>query len=445
MAIIPQNPLFDWQTAEACSDLQRLPLVLESLPDEGLMQALGRRRGRRGRNDYPIRAMWNAVVAGVVFQHESAESLRRELLRNGELRQACGFNPFRGAGAVPTPDAFSRFLKSLLAESERIGQMFDSLVETLRGLLPDLGQKLAVDGKALPTHARGRKNPADSSDPEANWGKKTKKGRREDGSCWEKVTKWFGYKLHLLVDSRYELPLAFELTRASADETTRLPGLVKGLAKRHPELVEGAEEAAADKGYDSAKNNALLWDRFGIKPLIDIRSMWKGEEQTKLLDPARADNVVYDESGQLYCHCPHTGEQREMAFQGFEKDRNCLKYRCPAAAYGFDCQGRARCPGAASQFGRTVRVKLETDRRIFTPIARSSHAWVQAYKRRTAVERVNSRIDTSFGFERHYIRGKKKMHLRVTLALVVMLALAVGHIRDGEMEKIRSLVQPRAA
>ena len=37
------------------------------------------------------------------------------------------------------------------------------------------------------------------------------------------------------------------------------------------------------------------------------------------------------------------------------------------------------------------------------------------------------------------------MQLRVGLALIVMLALAVGHLRDGEKEKIRSLVQPRAA
>ncbi len=37
------------------------------------------------------------------------------------------------------------------------------------------------------------------------------------------------------------------------------------------------------------------------------------------------------------------------------------------------------------------------------------------------------------------------MQLRVGLALVVMLALAVGHIQAGEKEKMRSLVQPRAA
>ena len=33
--------------------------------------------------------------------------------------------------------------------------------------------------------------------------------------------------------------------------------------------------------------------------------------------------------------------------------------------------------------------------------------------RRNAVERINSRIDNSFGFERHYIRGKAKMTARV--------------------------------
>lgn len=187
---------------------------------------------------------------------------------------------------------------------------------------------------------------------------KKKKGRREDGSCWEKVTKWFGCKLHLLVDSRYELPLAFEPAKASADETTRLPALAEKLHVRHPGLVGRAEELSADKGYDSGKNNALLWDRYGIKPLIDIRSLWKDEDKTKLLDPARADNIVYDESGQVFCQCPRTGEQREMAFQGFEKGRDCLKYRCLAAACGLGCKLRK------NQQNKTVAVILLRDRPV---------------------------------------------------------------------------------
>ena len=48
------------------------------------------RRGR-GRDDYPIEAMWRALMAGVVFQHPSIASLVRELRRNPALLELCGF------------------------------------------------------------------------------------------------------------------------------------------------------------------------------------------------------------------------------------------------------------------------------------------------------------------------------------------------------------------
>ena len=67
-------------------------------------------------------------------------------------------------------------------------------------------------------------------------------------------------------------------------------------------------------------------------------------------------------------------------------------------------------------------------------------SWRRAYKRRNAIERINSRIDNSFGFEKHFIRGKAKMTARVGLALAVMMALAVGHIKAGRPEYMRSLV-----
>jgi hypothetical protein len=47
----------------------------------------------KGRDDFAVRAMWNAVLAGIVFQHESIESLIRELSRNPSLLEACGFDP----------------------------------------------------------------------------------------------------------------------------------------------------------------------------------------------------------------------------------------------------------------------------------------------------------------------------------------------------------------
>ena len=91
-----------------------------------------------------------------------------------------------------------------------------------------------------------------------------------------------------------------------------------------------------------------------------------------------------------------------------------------------------------------VRIKLTEDPRIFSPVARTTYKWPHLYKKRTAVERVNSRLDVSFGFERHFIRGQIKMRLRCGLALIVMLAMAAGRIKEKHPELIRSLAAAAA-
>ena len=123
---------FSWRDVDQLPDLRRLELALEHLPDGPVVAALSERRGR---DDYPVEAMWRALVAGVVFQHASVESLLRELRRNPALLDLCGFDPLprrgppkrsvgrsRSGGAmavslpspardgVPGSWAFSRFL-----------------------------------------------------------------------------------------------------------------------------------------------------------------------------------------------------------------------------------------------------------------------------------------------------------------------------------------------
>ena len=79
-------------------DLQRLEFVLQYLPDEELLRALNKKRGR-GRDDFPVEAMWRALVAGLVFRHSFIAALLRELRRNPASLQRCGFDPLpHGAG-----------------------------------------------------------------------------------------------------------------------------------------------------------------------------------------------------------------------------------------------------------------------------------------------------------------------------------------------------------
>lgn len=436
MAIIPQQTLFVWNEIDELGDLERLRLVLEYMLDEDLMEVLEKERGNKGRNDYPIRAMWNSVLAGVVFQHLSVESLRRELSRNGQLRFMCGLYG-RGEKAVPPEWVYSRFFKKLFKHEKEIEKMFDKLVDMISEEMPDFGIDLAIDSKAIESLSkRESKNEKldGRRDKDANWGKKEYKGVDKDGKPWSKITKWFGYKLHLIVDSNYELPVAYELTKASASDIKEGHKVIEKLENRHPEIINICETLEADKGYDDTNLIVKLYDDHGIKPVIDIRNMWRDSDATRMLNGY--NNIVYNYKGNVYCYCPKTGTKREMPCGGFEKDRKTLKKLCPAKQYGVKCKGCDRCP-----VNHSIRISLDTNRRIFTPIDRASYKWKKEYNKRTSVERVNGRLDESFGFEKHYIRGMTKMKIKCGIALCVMLAMALGRIKEKQKDKLRSLVK----
>jgi Transposase domain (DUF772)/Transposase DDE domain len=445
MSIIQQLNLFSWKIfqddLQTLGDLERFKLVIETMPDAKLIETLVNLRNN-GRNDYPVKVIWNSVLAGIVFEHISIESLRRELKRNAQLREMCGFDPLRGVDAVPSKSAYNRFLTTLLAHEPLIRDIFDTLVNELMSLFPGFGINIAGDGKAIQSLGKpSKKCHGDKRrEKDADWGTKKYHGIDERGKAWEKIKSWFGFRLHLIVEAEAELPIAYTVTKASIGEQPVMDGLFTELAKVHPELIQRCEHAMFDKGYDSKDRISILWEKYNIKGIIDIRNMWKDGEKTKQLKTIKIQNVTYDYKGTVFCHCPKTGEIRRMAYGGFEKSRETLKYICPALHYGINCKGAAECP----LYAKRLRIPLEEDQRIFTPVARSSYKWGTLYDKRSSIERVNSRIDVSFGFERHYVRGLKKMQLRCGLALSVMLAIAVGRARQKYPELMRSLVKTAA-
>ena len=166
------------------------------------------------------------------------------------------------------------------------------------------------------------------------------------------------------------------------------------MEKEKPEILKRCNHLCGDKGYDGKPIITRLYDDYNIKSVIDIRNCWKDGEETKLVSGQQ--NIVYDYKGTVFCVCLATGEQREMANGGFEKDRGTLKYLCPAKQYGFDCKGCKKCPVKKSirinisEDHLIIKLQLEFNlvehRRVFTPLARSSYRWKRLYTKRTAVE-----------------------------------------------------------
>ena len=79
---------------------------------------------------------------------------------------------------------FSRFLK-LVVQMEQKQGLIAAMIPTLRAqlmaVLPDFGQHLGYDGKAIASHATGNTNKktGETSDPDADWGKHETKGSIE--------------------------------------------------------------------------------------------------------------------------------------------------------------------------------------------------------------------------------------------------------------------------
>lgn len=81
---------FDFEAAEkAYDDHAKLLMALKALPSERLLRHLAhQRKGRRDRQ-YPLNNMLACFVAMMVYNHEPFNSVRRELMRNRDLRYAC--------------------------------------------------------------------------------------------------------------------------------------------------------------------------------------------------------------------------------------------------------------------------------------------------------------------------------------------------------------------
>ena len=127
---------------------------------------------------------------------------------------------------------------------------------------------------------------------------------------------------------------------------------------------------SADRGYDQAELKRWLWDAHRVRPLIDIRLLWR--EDWDALPRQPSEPML-----------------RPMAFHGLDERHNALKHLCPAAAYGLQCEGRAQCCANAgadpNKLGPTRRVLLnQANRCIFLPTPHGTRAWKEGYAKRSA-------------------------------------------------------------
>lgn len=420
MRIHVREPLFAWNALEDSPSIRTIRDFLQAIPDHDLLAALQRERGH-GRDDYPVRVLWGVLLLTILLRHVSINACLDELRRNRDLRMLLNL---ADEDQVPKPWNMSRFLETLGQESHHtaLRGIFDQLVKRLGQAVPDLGRDSAGDATAL--NARrprgdGAARDDDNGLPQPSGGRKE---YRDDHGQVTKVVEWFGYKLHLLVDVRHEVALAYHITAPNCGDGERVPALLEQACANLPE--HRIQTLAYDKAADDAAVHECLHE-YQIKPLIQMRALWKEEPERRLEGARLPLNVVHDEAGTLFCY-DTTGQvpvRHPMSYYGYEADRGTLKYRCPARHEGWDCPSDAQC-NADKKAGLSVRIPCKLDLRRFPPIPRATKTFERMYKGRTAVERVNGRLKIFWGVDDGNITGAERFHALVGAVLVVHVGLA---------------------
>jgi len=438
MRIAVTKPLFAWGSLEDSPSLSTIQQLLASLPDARLLEGLRQSRGR-GRNDYPVSVLWGVVLLRIVLRHVSFEAVLGELKRNAGLRERIGIAAERD---VPKAWNVSRFLEVLGQDPHRthLREMFEEMVRRLGQVVPDLGQNTAGDSTAL--HARSKNGAKAVAAETAEGLAPPTAGRKEytdDEGNVTKIVAWFGYKLHLLVDAKHEVVLAYQTTAANVADGPTLPALV---TQAQAVLPEGRIQTLAyDKAADDGGVHQVLAGA-RIRPVIENRRLWKDDPERLLPGHDGTTNVVYDEAGTLYCYdrTTETPVRHPMSYIGYEPARQTIKYRCPARHEGWTCPSEALC-NTGKEYGKTVRVDCTLDLRRFPPIPRATKKFERLYRGRTSVERVNARLKLFWGVDDGNITGARRFAgmvgavLGVHLAFAVVLAAAPRH--KGTLGKLR--------
>lgn len=428
MRIHATQPLFAWSELEDSPSLTTIRAVLSSLPDQPLLDALQQARGY-GRNDYPLEVLWGVVVLSVLCRHVWLNDCLAELHRNPSLCRTLGI---RKVADIPGPHNLSRFL-DLLGRPEPLRALrgvFDALVRDLGQVVPDLGQHTAGDTTAL--KGKAKKDPEAVQQevaeglPQPTGGKKQYK---DDEGRVVKVYEWFGYKLHLLVDVKHEVALAYHVSDTKGGDNEGIEPLVQQAEANLGE--QRIETLAYDKAADDSKVHELLHEHH-IKPVIQVRELWKDEKEKTLRVGLP---VVYDEAGTVFCYDTVSDPpvKKQMACVGYEKGRETVKYRCPAMHHDLPCPSFEKC-NEGKTYGLTVRIPCEDDLRRFPPLGRATKQFERLYKGRTAVERVNARLKVFWGVDDGNVIGARRFHAHVGVVLVVHLALARWLARQPRWE-----------
>ncbi|MDD3645304.1 MAG: transposase [Bacteroidales bacterium] len=273
---------------------------------------------------------------------------------------------------------------------------------------------MAVDSTAIDAYEKKRSKSNAQETGNAAWGAKL-------DTFGNKIT-WFGYKIHLTVDTKSEIPIALNVTPAHVNDGDMGPVLIEQVKTRLHETK--LDYVIMDAGYDQHKNYEAA-RKHGAQAIIPLNLRNEKEPPTR-----------FSTNGTPRCSMGY-----DMVY--WENDGIFLKFCCPHILGKVNCpNGSAWC--SSSNYGMVVKVNVKDDLRRFSLPHRGSRKWEALYDERTSVERCNSRLKEKLTTNDLHVGDIKKVTTYAYLNAIILLASALTLKKAKDTKDNKNLLSKAA-
>ena len=393
-------------TYEASLKLNRtdpIKFVFDNIDWSFIHALVSSRYSPQGAEGYDPISLYKAQLLIYLGEVSSDRKLASALRYDARLCLLCGFNFLK----TPSNGTFTNFRDRL--GDDIFYHILHRLIAQAIVLKVIVGGDTAVDSTHLWAYSNkfGKKTcsckgrchcPREYSDSDASWGHKTE----------EYI--FFGYKVHLVVDAKSQLPLEVRVTPANESDSPYAKPLLKGAKERHPQLK--IDSSSMDATYDAYENYRFVIEDVRAAPIIALN-------RRNGADALTLGSLYLSPEGKYTCLAGF-----QVVYWGKDPKRGRLKFRCPAALGRCQCLFCSTC--SASSYGKTFYLHPDRDYRLIGPIPRGTELWREKYNARTSVERAYSEGKGSHHLANLRVRGLPKVKIHVYLALCAQVIKRIG-------------------
>lgn len=391
---IRQISMISFEDVMNFQEKTKIELIFSQLDLSTFVYTLTKDSDIKGPKGYKVSSLLYAILAMQLLKIKHIKTLVERLKSDPVLRYNCGFDL---VGKTPSQATFSRFLDKL-ANTPSLEALFLAVVEKAKAIEIIDGEHISIDSTKLESYeaAQPQKNLiADGEHP--NWGMK----RDTHGNN----IRWFGWKLHILCDSKSELPVFIKMTPANVHDSKVAIDLIDGLLSSYPTWKRPIYYAM-DSGYDTKDIYKAIIHQYNGVPVIAYNP--RGASGP----PEGLDDDFH----------PICSGGYKLVYWG--RDGDYLKFRCPLALGKCDCaHGMMWC--SSSNYGYTLKVNLKSNPRHLSYPLRSTDQWKLLYNKRTSVERCNSRLKETLNVDAIASKGIKKAKMHALLNCIALVSASI--------------------